>query len=750
MQKFVQQSTGIHPRASEVADKLRAFLEANRLSNGVHIRIIKGKKPEKPAYGYDWMSTANDTVLALNLDYHDNALWLNNPGENKLKRFLRKEGLDLLKMDCTRWYVSVPPPVEETMEPADLVNATKKPRFVPYKSIHTGDEGLALKIDWPEAITQAQWAKISRLMNQKGYDSRGAADAQRAVYGFMQRFGRNLIPPVLKDWIDTIALVLDLKAPSQSPDVKTAGATPASKVFRRAIKEWGTTHDPALAGYILPSGAMLDLSGANQGGGTNRAYDHRQVGQFFEEHFENPTDAMHAFMDMGAIRWMPEANGLDLRKPPTGPQLTTIRRMLDHVRGSRVYLDVFWPNYGSAAAEYPENTPAERIVRDIQTFYKTGELKQMSQVQQMHLAAESAVDYLLKRTSGGEWVDDINKVVAKLPPDGTDGFYHEVVNEYPDCMIEFDYIVGEVNVPEWKADRVRMIVRVYFDRKWKAKPPIDIEINLAKSGEEIFYDTEDQVPPEMRQKAIADWTAYYQKYVAPALMKKMKESRLAYITAKVLLENAEQLELPLDSDDGDEGSPLSPEEIGDWLDKIGITKGYRQIDGDYGDPWLYGGTWFSAGIEGDPDKWASIVHFDGLDRLGIEEYDTYSKKVKEEAMKPEWRRMIAQVKAEKYPEDEDDERATDEVLEKIADMMNEQRTYPVYRTNADDPNEESWVTDSLAGMLDSLGLTHEQWMNMGPENRVCAAADYYGWDNFDSDPYHYTKQELSKFLGIEL
>jgi hypothetical protein len=223
--------------------------------------------------------------------------------------------------------------------------------------------------------------------------------------------------------------------------------------------------------------------------------------------------------------------------------------------------------------------------------------------------------------------------------------------------------------------------------------------------------------------------------------------------AAILLE-AEQLELPLDSDDGgddeDGASPLSSEEIGDWLGKIGITKNYTQIDGDFGDPWLYGGTWYSAGIEKDPDKCSSIVHIEGTESEGTKEYWSNDRVVKEEAMKPEWRAKIAQIKAEKYPDDEDDERATDVVLEEIAAKMNDDVKIRAWRTNAEDPNEESWVTDRLSSLLDSESLTHEQWMDMGPEGRVCVAARHHGWENFDSYPYEYTKEELSKFLGIEL
>jgi hypothetical protein len=614
---------------SGLATKLQEWMGANGIDYGVRLNTAAG--------------------LAINLDYHENPFWINNPLENKLKRFLCKEGAELVKVDCTRWHVvDCATMVRETEE---LDPGDKNPKFVPYKSPVTGDEGMALYIGWPEAITQEQWAKISRLMQQKGYDMRGAADTQRAVYGFLQRFGKNVVPPVLKDWIDTLSLVLGVKAPSQPPAAKTAGATPASKVFRRATREWGVTADPASAGYILPSGAMLDLSGARQGGSRGvRAYDHRQVAQFFDEHFDSATAAMHAFMDLGAIRWMPEGNSLDIRQPPTPQQLTTLRRILGMVQGNIVYVDVYWPNYGASAAEYPGRTSPDRIVRDIQTFYKTGEMKKMSQVQQFHMAAESAIDAITR-----------NGVIP-----------------------------------------------------FNASP-------VAQG-------------------------------IALALL------------------DAEQMELPLDNDDPVFGSP---EEIGAWLDKIGVTKGYTQIGGDFGDPWLYGGTWFSKGIENDPGKWASVIHIDGLEGSEKKDYDSRSDAVlKLMDEDPRWRDKVAARVAEILPQklidqgndgqpaddpetvewcrEEATDEARDEVGELAAAHLNNSMTVSVYRTNAEDPNEESWVVDRLDDLLSTVGVTREQWDNVGPEGRTEIVGDAMGWHELDHQPDEMTKQELSAYLGIEL
>ena len=733
-----------------MAEKVQAWLDARKLNWGLLIKTVKGPEPKTHSYGSDWMVTSPTTILVITLDYHENPFWLNSPAETHLKRFLRKDNCDLIKRDVTRWYViEKSPHLKEAMTPGELVNASKKPKFVPYKSQVTGKEGMALYIGWPEAITQSQWSQISRIMNQKGYYIHGAADAQHFVYGYMHKF-QNRVPPVLQDWINTIALVLDVKAPSQSPDVKTTGATPANKVFHRAVKEWGTTHDPALAGYILPSGAMLDLSGRRQGGGSVRAFDHRQVEQFFDEHFPERGDAMHAFMDMGAIRWVPEANGIDIRTPPTPRQLTALRNLLNHVQGENIYVDVYWPNYGKAAAEYPGRTSPERIVRDIQHFYKTGEMRQLSPLERIHLTAESAVDTLLQKSSdtllfvygtlrSGEEAHDKLKTAESLGK----------VRTKPEYAIEA------------KKDDCKTLVPGNEAVEGELYRVDDATLCSADEWESSDYDRK---PVRLEDGRSAQ--AYFMK---------TKESLYAEAIVSKLLET-EQMELPLDHDE-DEGEPtgevLSPEEISQWLNRIGITKGYEQIDGDYSDPWVFGGTWFSQGVENDPEVFDSIVHIDGLEGEGLHDYDSRSKKVLRMMVEePAWRDKVAARVAEIMPKKlreqgiggepasdhetiewcrkEATDEAQDEIGEQIASKLNANREMTVYRTNADDPNSESWVTNHLTEILSNNGLTHEQWMEMGPARRVCAVASYHGWYELDQYQIKMSKQELMAKLGIEL
>jgi hypothetical protein len=98
-----------------------------------------------------------------------------------------------------------------------------------------------------------------------------------------------------------------------------------------------------------------------------------------------------------------------------------------------------------------------------------------------------------------------------------------------------------------------------------------------------------------------------------------------------------------------------------------------------------------------------------LESEGIEDVWYLDPRVKEEAMSPEWRAKIAQIKAEKYPDDEDDERARDEVYEEIATRMNEDVELTVFRTNAEDPNDLStliWETAEGDAASRHHGVSH--------------------------------------------
>ena len=79
-----------------------------------------------------------------------------------------------------------------------------------------------------------------------------------------------------------------------------------SPLIDRAIAHFGLTDDPSEAGYILPDGRMLDLSGKNDGGNPEvRALDHRDIGILYVGDMSiSGTEAMVEFMQqIGAVRY---------------------------------------------------------------------------------------------------------------------------------------------------------------------------------------------------------------------------------------------------------------------------------------------------------------------------------------------------------------------------------------------------------------------------------------------------------------
>lgn len=236
-----------------------------------------------------------------------------------------------------------------------------------------------LRLSSVSDLSKDQLAKISRLMSQKGYDSRGADDAARAINNFLSN-PHNPAPDILdKDvygaWVDTIATVLKLH--KQQPDVKTTYNT--SKVIQKAKRTFGVTTNLSTAGYILPDGSLLNLSQD----GLTRGLDHREIAYIYssmgikigkdEEERQSPTTYMRAFMDdCHAIRIGGSQSTVDLAYIPSRQQADQLLKLFSMYDGA-IQLDVRSRKYGRDARQYSRGTPAKVILRDIVEFYSSGE-----------------------------------------------------------------------------------------------------------------------------------------------------------------------------------------------------------------------------------------------------------------------------------------------------------------------------------------------------------------------------------------
>ena len=160
-------------------------------------------------------------------------------------------------------------------------------------------------------------------------------------------------------------------------DAKAKEAGGAAKYRRQlAVEQFGTTSEFEQAGYILPDGQMLDFARNDK----TRDTDHREIMSVFgPAEVSEGTDALSKFLADGNVRVMAEAPGVDLAadKAPTAAQLEQIREMVGSLGSEqrKFTLDISTTDGRVAASkEYSGRIDADRVVREIRDYYKTGEL----------------------------------------------------------------------------------------------------------------------------------------------------------------------------------------------------------------------------------------------------------------------------------------------------------------------------------------------------------------------------------------
>ncbi len=160
-------------------------------------------------------------------------------------------------------------------------------------------------------------------------------------------------------------------------DAKAKEAGGAAKYRRQlAVEQFGTTSEFERAGYILPDGQMLDFARNDK----IRDTDHREIMSVFgPAEVSEGTDALNKFLADGNVRVMAEAPGVDLAadKAPTAAQLEQIREMVGSLGSEqrKFTLDISTTDGRVAASkEYSGRIDADRVVREIRDYYKTGEL----------------------------------------------------------------------------------------------------------------------------------------------------------------------------------------------------------------------------------------------------------------------------------------------------------------------------------------------------------------------------------------
>ena len=171
--------------------------------------------------------------------------------------------------------------------------------------------------------------------------------------------------------------------------------------YRRVLakERFGTTEDFKRAGYILPDSQMLDFAQNDR----TRDTDHREIMNVFgPTEVKTGTEALNEFLLDGNVRVMAEGPGIDLSADtaPTAQQLEQIRRMAQDLGGARrqFTLDISTADGRVAASkEYSGRVDADRIVREIRDYYRTGELAQESNLAKFRYQLAEQADRDAKR-----------------------------------------------------------------------------------------------------------------------------------------------------------------------------------------------------------------------------------------------------------------------------------------------------------------------------------------------------------------
>ena len=186
----------------------------------------------------------------------------------------------------------------------------------------------------------------------------------------------------------------DLAKSEEQKEADSLGISLADLHRQKALDIFGTTDDWNEAGWILPSGDMLNFSDGDNHTGS-REHDHRDIARAFSGAGEYGTHEMRQFRNDGNIRFYPEIPGLNIA---SGTELTEdqedrIRELVDTFNDEGV--EQFCIDFSSSDGDMygqlaytvdPDQVDdhtqffedglldADEIIRDLREHLETGEI----------------------------------------------------------------------------------------------------------------------------------------------------------------------------------------------------------------------------------------------------------------------------------------------------------------------------------------------------------------------------------------
>lgn len=188
--------------------------------------------------------------------------------------------------------------------------------------------------------------------------------------------------------------------------------------YRRVLakEQFGVTEEFQRAGYILPDGQMLDFAQNDR----SRDTDHREILDVFgPAEVKTGTEALNEFLLDGNVRVMAEAPGVDISADtaPTAQQLEQIRKMAEQLGSERrqFTLDISTADGKVAASkEYSGRVDADKVVREIREYYKTGELPQESSLAKFRFQMAEQASREAKKNDQRQASRDIANTAAAM------------------------------------------------------------------------------------------------------------------------------------------------------------------------------------------------------------------------------------------------------------------------------------------------------------------------------------------------
>ena len=255
------------------------------------------------------------------------------------------------------------------------------------------------------------------------------------------------------------------------------------KVEEEVLKHYGTTWRWAETGYLLKDGRKLDLSGRKEGApGGYRALDHRDIFDIFEDGDTFGTDALVEFMGRGNIRVSPENPGINIQVEPTEAQYKMIKNMVETVGWQEKEFTVDFDNEKGNVVEslhYEGNMPSQKVVDDIQYYFKNGKLPHKSDLSDFRYSlpvkdkqntlAESDFEQVLDHVDEFETVEEIKLYFERV---------HETINSE-----EIGSVRTMRELTEKENRRIEKVIKAAnlekeaikaFRKAHKTKPTVDL------------------------------------------------------------------------------------------------------------------------------------------------------------------------------------------------------------------------------------------------------------------------------------